>query len=404
MTITVAPCTSVDEGIAALGPIWHYFGRLPSPEDATRFTSLMPIDRMLSARENNSVVGGAGSFPFEMTVPGGGSVRAAGTTVVGVAPTHRRRGILRSLMRAQLDDIHGRGEPIAYLWASEETIYGRFGYGLASWAMDVTIPKPGPFQQAFAPRANIRLISGDEAVEPLAEIYERALPENPGMFRRTREWWTARRLADPEHRRAGGGLLNRAVLYLEERPAAYALYRVNQHLDGGVTTGHVLVLEAVATSPESTRELWRFLLDIDWVTEVRAVLLPVDHPLLLHLGRPRVAKPRMVDALWVRLVDVAKAIRARRLGQGDPVVIDVKDAFCPWNEGRYRIGPESVERSTSGAEISLDVTALGSVYLGGLSFRQLHQAERVVEHTSGALDRADALFRTDRAPWCPEVF
>jgi predicted acetyltransferase len=404
MSITIAPCASVEEMAAALAPIWHYFGGRPTAEDTERFSHTLEFARMHAARENGATIGGAGAFTYELTVPGG-TVRAAGVTVVGVFPTHRRRGILRAMMRAQLDDIRMRGEPVAYLWASEETIYGRFGYGMASLCGEVEIPKPASaFTRPFEPRAGIRLLDEKEAFEPFRQIYERVRVEYPGMFSRTEDWWRIRRLSDPESRRQGGGVLNRALLTLDGKPEGYALYRVNQQFEPGGTAGAVLVIEAIGATPEATRELWRFLLDVDWVAKVKASLLPVDHPLFFLLARPRQMKFRVGDALWVRLVDVQAALAARRLNAGDPVVFAVADPFCQWNEGCHRVGAGAVEKTDAAPDLAVDVNALGSAYLGGFTFTQLARAGRIEELRPGALARADALFATDRAPWCPEIF
>lgn len=402
MPITVVPCTTTEELVAALAPINHYFGRIPTLEDSARIHHVLPPDRMFSAREDGVVVGGAGSFPFELTVPGG-TVRAGGTTVVGVAPTHRRRGILRSLMRAQLDDMHARREPVACLWASEETIYGRFGYGMASWGVDLVIPKPAAFHRPSPPAPKVRILPMEEAHPPIAEVYDQVRRTRPGMYQRTAEWWNTRLLADPEARRVGG-VLNRAVLFEDGRPEAYALYRLNQNFEGGVSTGHLHVVEAAGTSPRATREIWRFLLDIDWVAQIKVFFLPVDHPLLLHLAGPRAARMTVKDILWVRLVDVPAALRARQRNPGATVVLEVTDEFCPWNAGRYRVNAEGVDTTTDPADLSLEASALGSVYLGGFDFATLAQAERVVAHTPGALERADLIFHTATAPWCPEIF
>ena len=158
MTIDVRPCSSREELQQALAPIWHFFGGSPADDRVERFAAALPPERMLAAWVDGAVAGGAGAFPFELTVPGG-RVRAAGVTVVGVFPTHRRRGVLRAMMRAQLDQAHENGEPVAYLWASEETIYGRFGYGLASLAGSFDLRRDrAAFAQAFERRGRFRLI------------------------------------------------------------------------------------------------------------------------------------------------------------------------------------------------------------------------------------------------------
>jgi len=400
----IAACKSPEEVLAAIAPVMHYFGATPTPQDGTRFLPFVEPSRAFVARESDVVVGGCGSFPFELTVPGG-TVRAAGLSVVGVRPTHRRRGILRRMMRAQIDDTRDRGEPVAILWASEDTIYGQFGYGLASLTGEIDVAKTSTaFAKPFESRGEFRLLGEVEALPPIAEAYERARPDHPGMLARGTEWWRLRRLVDPENRRQGAGELNRVLLSLDGQPAGYALYRITQKFQSGSSVGYVSVIEAVGASPEATRELWRFLFDIDWVASVKAMLLPMDHPLFFLLARPREMDFRVRDGLWVRLVDLPSALAARRLGHGDPVVIEVTDPFCTWNAGRWRLSPAGAERTTADPELGCDITALGSVYLGGFTFARLARAERVTELRGGAASRADALLPADRAPWCPEIF
>jgi predicted acetyltransferase len=308
-------------------------------------------------------------------------------------------------MRAQLDDVHERGEPIAYLWASEDSLYGRFGYGVASFCGSIDLQRDRvAFHRAFEPTGRVRLLEKDEAVEPLAAIQRAAAARHPGMFVRTPEWWRARRLVDPEWAREGGGEMVRALLEIDGRPAAYALYRLHFSAERGIPNGFTNVIEAVGDSPAATREIWRYLLDIDWMARVRAHLLPLDHELFLLLRDPRRLRFELRDGLWVRLVDVDAALNGRAYKAGEPVVVEVADDFCPWNAGRYRIGPDGAERTDSEPELRLPVQSLGSVYLGGFRFIDLARAGRVEELADGAIDRADALFRADRYPWCPEIF
>jgi predicted acetyltransferase len=387
-----------------LHPIFHYFGSKPDPDFVERLGHVLPVERIHGAFENGAVVGSCGAFPFEVSVPGG-FVRAAGVTLVGVLPTHRRRGILRSLMRAQLDDVHERGEPMAYLWASEDALYGRYGYGVASFSGNVELRRDhAAFDGDVEPVGTIRLVSIDEAVEPFSEIQRRAAAQHPGMFVRSSEWWRSRRLADPEWNRHGGGEMVRALLELDGRPAGYALYRLHFSAERGIPKGYTSVIEAVGDSPQATREVWRFLLGIDWMERVRAGLLPLDHELFLLLREPRRLTFDYRDGLWVRLVDVEAALNARAYKPGEPVVVEVADELCPWNAGTWELGAEGASRSKQEPELRLDVTALGSAYLGGFSFGQLARAGRIEEVAGGALNRADSLFRTDRYPWCPEIF
>ena len=405
MSVEIRTATA-DEFPEVIRPIMHYFGRTPSEEFAARFGPLIPADRIHGAWEDGRVVGSGGVFPFETGIPGG-LIRAAGVTLVGVMPTHRRRGIFGDLMRAQLEDVRERGEPMAYLWASEDTLYGRFGYGIASFSGSIDLPRDRiAYADRFEPTGEVRLVEPDEAVEPFSEIQRAAATQHPGMFVRTKEWWTVRRLADPDWVRAaeGGSEQVCALLELDGRPAAYALYRLHFSADRGIAAGFTNVIEAVGVSPEATRGIWRYLLDIDWMARVKASLLPRDHELFLLLREPRTLRFEYRDGLWVRLVDVQAALAARSYKAGEPVVIEVRDDLFAENAGRYRVGPYGAERTDAEAELSLPIQALGSVYLGGFGFGELARSGQVEELVDGALDRADTLFRADRYPWCPEIF
>ena len=403
MSFEVRPATP-EEFPEVVKPIWHYFGRTPGPEVVERFGPIIPSDRIHAVFDDGTVVGSGGVFPFETSVPGG-FISAAGVTLVGVLPTHRRRGILRSLMRAQIDDVHERGEPIAYLWASEDALYSRYGYGVASFTGNIELARDrAAFYRDFEPEGLIRVVEAEEAIEPFSEIQRRAAAQHPGMFVRTPDWWRSRRLADPEWRREGGGEMVRILLELDGRPAGYALYRLHFSAERGIPKGFTSVIEALGDSPAATRELWHFLLSIDWMERVRAGLLPLDHELFLLLQEPRRLRFDQRDGLWVRLVDVETALNARTYKPGEPIFFELTDEFCPWNSGTWEVGPEGASRSEREPELRLNASSLGSAYLGGFTFGQLARAGRIEELVEGALNRADTLFRTDRYPWCPEIF
>jgi predicted acetyltransferase len=401
----VRPCASLPELRSAVAPIWQYFGlSVPTDDQFDRVARVLPPERMDAAWENGRVVGGAGALPFTLTIPGA-RIPAAGVTAVAGLPTHRRRGILTALMRAPLDACRQRGEAVAYLWATEDTIYGRFGYGVASFTAEIDLARErSAFHASFEPAGATRIVPLAEAEALVAPVYERVAATTAGMFTRTSEWWRARSLADPHWRRRGGGEMQCVVVESGRRATAYALYRLNVAFDRGVQTGAVEVIEAMGDSPDATRTLWRFLLDIDWMARVRAALLPVDHPLLLLAAEPRRLRLSVRDGLWVRLVDVEAALSRRAYATQDAIVVDVRDAFCPWNEGRVRIGADGVTRTSQPSDLACEVTSLGSVYLGGFTWAQLAQAGRVDELRDGAIRRADGLFRTAHAPWCPEIF
>jgi len=395
-----------------VSPIWHYFGRTgPNENQIAPLTRVLPTERVHAVWDDDRVVGGAGAFPFTLTVPGG-RVRAAGVTVVGVLPTHRRRGVLRSMMRAQLDACRERGESVAYLWATEDTIYGRFGYGVASYSIEVDIPRErSAYYTPAASAGHTRLVPLGEAEPLVAPVWERVAAVTPGMFARSSAWWQARALADPDWRRRGGGDLQCAVLEAGGRSTAYALYRINAGADRGVQVGSLDVVEAMGDSPEATRAIWRFLLDVDLTARTRASPSTTRRRAasMSAIARSAVAASRTTGVFVTampraRLVDVGAALSARSYAVPGSVVIEVVDEFCPWNHGRWRVGADGVARTSEPPELACDVTALGSVYLGGLTWAQLGKSLRVAELRPGALTRADALFRSATAPWCPEIF
>jgi len=304
-------------------------------------------------------------------------------------------------MRRQLEDAHERGEPIATLFAAEGGIYGRFGYGLASLAGDIELPKEHARPWEDEPLGSARLLETDEEVlEAVPGIYDRAQAGTVGMFTRSPDWWKVRRLGQRPHQR--GKRMN-VVIELEGVPEAYALYRIDFAMSHMVTGSAVEVSEAIGTSPRALAAIWRYLLAIDWVARINAYWLPLDHPLFHWIREPRRMGFTVLEALWVRLVDVEAALSGRGLRDGD-VVLEVLDELCPWNQARWRVADGGVERTDGPADVQLDVSALGSVYLGGFTFEQLRWSGRLEELTDGAVARADALFRTERLPWCPELF
>jgi predicted acetyltransferase len=386
----------------ALTPIWQYFGGAATEEQIERMGQILPVERAHVAVDGDASVGGAGSYLFDLTVPGGGQVPSAGVMAVGVNPTHRRRGILTQLMRAQLDAVHERGEPLALLYASEGAIYRRFGYGVSSIAGDIALTRAhARLYDAGDPVGRARLVTEDEAKDLFPQIYDRVQAETPGMFTRTPEWWDVRRFFTPPWMR---GEQMRVVVEIGGEPAAYAMYRHEFEAEHMISKAVLNVVEAIGATPAGTREIWRYLIGVDWIETIKAIWLPPDHPLFLLLAEPRRMRFTAGEGLWARLVDVGAALSARGYADGGRVVLDVRDSFCPWNEGHWAVKGGSAEKTGDEADLRLGVDALGSAYLGGFTFAELAWAGRVEELREGALARADAIFRTSRHPWCPEIF
>ena len=193
-----------------------------------------------------------------------------------------------------------------------------------------------------------------------------------------------------------------AVIELDGEPSAYAIYRVKSEWESGFPKGHVRVVEALAATAAAERELWRFLFGIDLTVRVDSRLDPAS-PLFLMVVDARSLQLRASEGLWLRLVDVGAALEGRSYASDDEVVVELRDAICPWNAGRWRLGRDAA-RTDEPAELELDVSDLACVYLGAFDFSRLAAAERVRELKQGALASADALFRTPRPPYCPEDF
>jgi predicted acetyltransferase len=401
VTFTVRQCRDRDELARAINAIGHLFARPPDDARLDRFLQVTSLDRTFAAFDGDEIVGGCGSFPFDLTVPGG-SLACAGVSVVGVYPMHRRRGALRAMMEAQLADAHRRGEPIAALWASEETIYGRFGYGLASWCGEVAIPRVwSGYAQPFEPRGRVRFVDADEAVTLFPPVFDALRRERAGVVSRTEAWWRTRRISAPMEDDNPRRLV---VLDVDGETQAYAMYKRHPAFDGAVSTARIEVIEAVGANPHATAEIWRYFLDADWTDTITASLLPPDHPLFLLLATPRRARYTLYDALWVRLVDVGAALSGRSYAADGTVVFDVRDTVCPWNAGRWSLKNGTATQTSADPDIALDVAALGAAYLGAVSFRDLASALRLEELRPGAVARADAMFAARPLPWCPEIF
>jgi predicted acetyltransferase len=378
--------------LSFLRPISVGMGREPRQDEADMVAELLNPDRALSARVDDTVVGSAGAYSLRLSVPGGVSVPTAGVGFVGVLPSHRRRGIGSALMTHLLADVRGREEPLAALWPSEERIYGRFGFGIASFGMSVELPTwRAGLRDDPAAVGGVTLVDPAEARPAIAPVYDGVRLMRAGMIERTDAWWRLRRLAASEP----------PTFVASWADQAYAIYRV--HVPWfDIPDGVVEVIEAAATSVKATREIWRYLFSLDLCQRVRAERLPLDHPILHMLAEPRQLHARLADNLWLRLVDVRAALELRHRGPGS-VVVEVRDDTLSSNGGVWRVTEDGVRRGGD-AELALDVADLAAVYLGAATFAELARAGRVQERAPGAAARGDAVLPAALRPWTPEVF
>ena len=367
-------------------------------------------DRSLVATDGDEIVGHAAAYTRDLTVPGA-VLPAAHVTLVGVAPTHRRRGLLSRMMRRQLAEIAAAGrEPIAVLWASETRIYPRYGYGLAAQRLtaemmtrEVSVPAAEP----PAPGTRLRLVRPAEAIAEFAKVYEELRPDRTGWSSRDDRWWRFV-LADLPPLREGGTPLQGVVHETPHGPTGYALWRTKEKWEAHGPDATVHVREVVAADPGTYAALWRFLLGIDLVRTATASFLSVDEPLQHLVDEPRRLGLRVLDGLWVRIADLPGALAARRYAADVDVVLDVTDPLLPANTGRWRLtggpGGAACTPTTDPADLAGTVLELGAAYLGGTTLTTLAAAGRVRELTAGSLVRASAAFGWHRSPNPTEVF
>jgi len=362
----------------------------------------------LAAFEQGRMVATAGDWDMELTVPGLAEVHAPGVTAVGVRPTHRRRGLLTALMRHQLDDFRGRGETVATLLAAESVIYGRFGYGWATTSMAAALDRVhGDFAWPVDPAVRLDLVDKDEAAKALPGMFELVRRRQPGEVSRPEGWWD-QFLRDPEWARDGDSELFHVVCQ-HGSEAGFASYRMKENWDHNIPSYTLRVVQLMGSTPAVRAGLWRYCLDVDLVATVAFENVALQDPVRWMLRDPRRLRATTVaDWLWVRLVNVPRALSARRYRVPDRLVIEVSDSFLPENEGRYELdgGPDGARcrRSRAQADLALSVAELGSAYLGGVRLGALAQAGRVAELTPGALARADLMFGSDPPPWCATDF
>jgi len=381
---------------------------LPTDEELAASREITEFDRTLAVFDGPEIVATAGIFSYVMTVPGG-ALPCGGVTRVSVLSTHRRRGLLTAMMRRQLDDMHERGEPLAALYASEAPIYGRFGYGLATYQAELEIARShAAFARTSPDTGRLSMVDVPTAIPAFTRVWERARGNQPGMLALD-ERWIRNQLADLEINRGGASPHYRVLYQGNDKPSGFALYRIKMDWDASGPNGTLRLEMLIAATTEAYAALWRHILDVDLIARVSAEMRPVDELLRFLLADSRQPKTRVEDGIWLRLVDVATALAGRRYAVEGRLALRVRDAFCAWNEGTYDLvgGPAGAEcKAPAGAspELALAAADLGTLYLGGNRFRTLADAGRVEELRPGAIARADAMFATDRTPWCPSHF
>jgi predicted acetyltransferase len=371
--------------------------------------AVFETDRAWLAWDGKEAVGCAAAYSLDVSVPGG-TVATGGVTWVGVLPTHRRQGAMRQLLAGIHTSMHETGrEPIAALWASQPPIYGRFGYGLATQCLSVVIPRVhGSMTRAPRdPSLRLRLVEPATDRELTQPVYDALRARRPGIPALD-ERWHARNVADPQSQREGASPLTTVVVESDEGVQGFARYSFKHNWSAGYADGVVNVRRLMAVSPAAEAELWRYLIDFDLAGTVDAWNTTADSPIGVWLDQPRHSKRQLHDALYVKLIDLPAALSARTYADDIDLVLEVNDAHCPWNEGRWRLAGDGTgatcTRTADPVDLSLGVTELGAVYLGGPTLDAMGAAGWVDETSPGSLRQASRAFAHPTAPWSPFVF
>ncbi len=371
----------------------------------------MDLARTMAAFEGQAIVGTFRTFATELTVPGGRSIPASALTSVTVRSTHRRRGVLSGLMADDLAKAAGRGEPVGILLASEWPIYGRYGYGPATWEASWAI-RTRAAQFIGSPSGSVEVMGPTAAREIVPEIFLRYATGQVGEIRRPGFRWDTELGIVPMPGRPKGLLVVAVHRSADGTPDGYAVYRGEEKWDEGIPDNVLQLDELHATGEAAEVELWRFLCSIDLVATIRASTRRLREPFTWHLEDARAARLKdLGEGLWLRIYDVAAALGGRAYETCGRLVIEVLDRVAGSDgpaAGRFELeagpGGATCRPSRRTADLTIQVAALGAAYLGGTRLVDAVRAGGAVESTPGALARADALFRTSDEPWCTTHF
>lgn len=394
----------------ALDLTYSVFHLTPGDKTRRRHAGMLRAGLRAGAYDGGQLAGVAGAHRRTLSVPGG-QLPCAAVDFVSVLPTHRRRGILTSMMDELWRRCAADGRPLACLWPSESAIYGRYGFGAATEVCRIEIDSTRPLALRTAPdNRPLRMIDPAGAPAVLAPRYDATLARRAGRFTRDEGWWRCGALdLDGASRRAGEDGFGAAQVVvlgaLGRTPGGYAVYRTRGPGRNG--PGAVRVGELEAESGPAAAALWSYLVSIDLTSTVEIEGRPADDP-LLHLAadRDQVRVTGQEPALWLRLLDVRAALTARSWTAPADLVVDLRDTALPANAGRFRLtagpGGATWEPTREEPDISLDVRELGSCYLGGTPLRHFVHAGLATEHTPGAVRRLDAALETEWLPFTGE--
>lgn len=413
MTIELRPVTD-NNFVEWRKAVRHGFGEQVHPDDIARLRNdRAELDRLVAAVDTGSgrIIGTGGADSYSLTVPGGATVPMAGVAYMTTSVTHRRQGAFSSMMSQIHSAARERGDIIAGLWASQSHLYSRFDYGLAvnsyDWEID---PSYGAFSHSPVSDddesdAHVYFVGADEAVAMLPGIYEQMRQQTTGAVDRSPGRWRYE-LFDEERVRARASSMFFAICEEAGEQTGYVAYRMRRV--GDTDMGTLEVSEQVSVTDTAHATMWRFLLNFDLVGKIIAVNRPADDPLWWMLSDPRRLNRKSHDALWLRLLDIPKALEARTYNADGRLKIALVSEAQPEVTGTYVLDIDdsqaSVKKTTDKPDVVVTPADLAALYMGGVTPGSLVEAGRVDVITTGSLAKLHGMFSTDSAPWCAHYF
>ncbi len=406
--IIIRPITSDEYPAFATALVEGFSDDLPDEGFPQIIEKVLPAECTLAAFDGDTIVGTFGGFDLDLTVPGG-TVKMEGTTVVTVFPTHRRMGLLNKMMAQHLENAVANDFPVAGLWASESGIYGRFGYGIATYAATRTIDGSTFRLRQGVDVDRVSRISPEQAADRLPLVFDRVCRKTPGMFARSEVWWKEEILRDEDWMKRGRTKQRIVVQEGQDGVDGYAIYRQKSgESDDGHGNGTVNVVEMLAETPRALASLWSYVANIDGCPKVKSWNTPVHDNILAMVREPRrFATTAFFDALWILILDVEAALSQRTYESDGSLVFGVVHSFRSETNGTYHLkvsdGVGVCERTDERARLDIDIDVLGALYLGGGDLPGYVSAGRV-RGADTDIANLHTIMSTMHDPWCNQVF
>ncbi len=375
------------------------FGARPRTPERPDSWVRAELDRTRCAFENGEMMGCTRAYSFELTMPGGTLVPTAAVSAVAVQPTHRRRGVLTKMIDALHDDARERGEIAAALTASETKIYGRFGYGPATWRLGCTVDRvKGRFARPVDDPGRLRMVARGEADVIYQRVYDECRRQSAGAVSRPDFWWPeVFWITEPGH-----ALFD--VVHEDEHGHydGYVSYEIKGEEHGGEADRQLVVWDLQATNPKARAALWEFLFGVDLIASISASRLLPDEPLRFLLADLRALRTDyLIDSVWVLPIDAAALLAARTYSAAGKLAIEIVDPDGSRSQIALDGGPDGatcVDGPNATPDLSCSRSTLGALCLGGTSWTTYAGADLVDENSPGAVALADAMFATAPAP------